>query len=103
MERPLYTQLLTESERLQAMAMGAGFAGSEKKAADVKVGPVGIGGVGKGLLVLSLLAGVPIGAAAHAVGRAAKRRSAEEIELAERTRLYRGAADDMERRLQLGR
>jgi len=97
--KPEYIQLLTKEERAGAMKLGAmmkmaqaGMRPSEKAAA-IAVSP---GGVAKTIIAVSLLAGIPVGIAAHVVGKQINKQRAEEKELKEKIKFYRNATQTME-------
>ena len=114
MQKLAYITNLTQSERAGAIQLGMAIglarygysekgaqwipkpAGTEKKAQLVPAVTGGLEGLAKTIVAVSVLAGVPVGAAAHVIGRqiASKRRS--EREQRSRIGYYRNAADQLE-------
>jgi len=102
-----YTQILTIGERAAAMRMGmyAKFAehGIRPSQIDefVKDSSISIsaGGTAKAIAAVSLLTGVPIGIAAHAIGRCMKTQNNREKQLTNQIDFYRNATGELESNL----
>ena len=105
MRRPEYIKALTPAERASAMKLGAALKFAEfgippskvdafvKSAAGLQAS---LGGIGKFMLALSLLGGLPVGVGAHLVGRKLTSEDVRERELRERIKFYRTAAKQLE-------
>lgn len=107
MRKPEYIKALTVAERSSAMKLGAvlkfaefGVRPSEidtfVKTAFLPKLQASLGGVGKLLMAVSLLGGIPVGAASHIIGRKLTSEDVKERELHERIRFYRTAAKQLE-------
>jgi hypothetical protein len=102
--KPEYTQILTPAERAAAMRLGAvmKFAafGVRPSQIDglVKSGAIDIspGNVAKALIAVSLIAGIPLGAASHVIGKRITEQKAKERELKEKIKDYREATRGLE-------
>lgn len=98
--KPEYIQLVSTEERAEAMKLGAvvalarkGIRPSQIKSAAVALSP---GGIAKTMITVSLLAGLPLGVVAHAMGRQITQQKNRERELRERIKFYRNAAGSLE-------
>ena len=98
--KPRYIELLTMEERAGAMKLGAtlklaecGIHPSRVKEAAIAVSP---GGMAKTMITVSLLAGVPLGVVAHAIGRHVTQQNTKDKELQEKIRFYRDATNTLE-------
>ena len=100
MDRPLYTQLLTTEERAQCMKMGAITSVAHRtKEADGALSFLNPSNVAKAVIGVSLLGGIPLGIAAHTVGKRINDQKNQERELIERIKYYRAASGNLERGL----
>ena len=106
-------EILSPAERIHLMKVGAYMKCAELGLTADKLDTMfsvkqafGLGDVGKGvegiaktIVAVSVLAGVPIGIAAHAVGRSINADTAKEKELKTEAGYYRNAANQLERSL----
>lgn len=92
--KPEYIGLLTVEERSAAMRLGAHMKLAEHGALYKQaISPVQLSasGTAKAVALTALIAGIPIGAAGHAIGRKVSKDSRKQKELKERIRYYREA------------
>ena len=97
-----YISLLTPAERVGAMQLGATLKCAEHRIPAAKVDEVlktaGISaeGVAKAIAVTSVLAGVPMGVAAHVINKRITNQKQKELELKEKIKYYRNATQGLE-------
>jgi hypothetical protein len=107
MEKAAYTQLLSKSERAAAMKFGAALALQQsgvplrhadnvKQAFQMPSVSGALDNVSKAIVATSLIAGVPIGIAAHMVGRGISSNRRKEREQLARIKYYRDATRQLE-------
>ena len=105
--KPEYTKLLTPAERAASMRLGALLKCAEHgippdkidetiKTAGIDVSP---GGIAKAVFLTAILGGVPLGVAAHAIGKRITGEKTKERELKEKIRFYREATRGLEQGL----
>ncbi len=106
MNRPGYIKVLTPAERLECIKMGAALAcfnagttpATVTKTASNPVSDA-LDAYGKTVLLISVIGGIPLGAAAHSIHKHINRQDTKERELTEQLKQYRGATGGMERGL----
>ena len=97
-----YTKLLTTAERASAIKLGAMLKFSDagiplgKIDGVIKRAGISAGGTMKAVAVLALLGGVPLGVAAHLIGKQVTHQRAGERELEEKIKQYREASKGLE-------
>jgi len=102
--KPLYTQLLSREERAAGMRMGAVMKFAEHgirvdeidgvmKSAAVNISP---GGAAKAVAAIALLTGIPLGVAAHAIGKRLTEQRTQEEELKHKIDFYQEATRGLE-------
>ena len=100
MKRAAYTRLLTPAERAAGMRAGAALsikkADSKLAASSILEAPANIM---KAVAATSIIAGVPIGIAAHMIHRHIKKDRTREMDLKSRIGYFRDATSGMERGL----
>jgi hypothetical protein len=102
MEKAPYTQLLSKSERAAAMKFGAALAFQDagvplrKQSFQMPSVSSALDNVSKAIVATSLIAGVPIGIAAHMVGRGISSNRRKEREQLARIKYYRDATRQLE-------
>lgn len=100
MSTPAYLNLLTPEERVASLKMGMSMKCAESGVKQADLISLSPDGVMKAVLVTSLLGGVPIGVAAHVIGRRVTATSNKERELKERIKYYRGATRGLATQMQ---
>ena len=104
MSKPEYITLLSPAERAGAMKLGAlmklADAGIRADDIDDRIKSAGVSvspsGIAKTIAIVSVLGGVPLGAAAHIVNRSIADQKNKEIELKEKIKYYRDATQGLE-------
>jgi hypothetical protein len=87
--------MLRGFEKSACAAHGADAAGMRKESADAGLLDTGI----KGVVALSLVTGIPLGIAAHLLGKASTERSMRERELEAKIKYYSTASGELEHRM----
>jgi len=101
-KKAAYIELLTPAERAGAMQLGATLKCAEHRIPMAEVDSVlktaGISaeGVAKAIAVTSVLAGVPMGVAAHVINKRVTNQKQKELELKEKIKYYRNATQGLE-------
>jgi hypothetical protein len=106
MNRPGYIKVLTPAERLECIKLGAAMACFDAGTTPATITKTaqnlfsnGADTLGRIILLTSVLGGIPLGAAAHAVHKHINKQDTKERELTEQLKQYRGATGGMERGL----
>jgi hypothetical protein len=95
MNKAAYTQLLTQEERAAGIRAGAALISKQAAFSPTQAA----GNVMKAIAATALITGIPIGIAAHLVGRHISGDRLRERELKERIGYFRDATSTMERGL----
>lgn len=96
MKTPAYISLLTPAERVASLKMGMSMKCAQAGVKQADLISLSPDGIMKAVLVTSLLGGVPIGAAAHIIGRRVSGVENKEKEMKEKIKYYRNATRGLE-------
>ena len=94
MQKAAYTQLLTPEERVAGIRAGSTLIAKQADFGGISEAPANIA---KAIAATALLTGIPMGIAAHLVGRHVTSTRLKEKELQERIGYFRDATQNMER------
>ena len=99
MRKTLYTEILKPEERLHIIKSGAVLkCASVNKEADGILNTIADAGT-KGIVVGSLITGIPLGIMAHMVAQKVKKKRKKEDEVDKQIDFYRNGAEEIERGL----
>ena len=99
--KPGYIDVLTKEERAAAMRLGGFMKMSEAGMLNKSGAPIKLtaDGTAKAVALTALLAGIPLGTAAHVFGRKINQDSAKQEDLKQRIKYYREATSGLSNRL----